>query len=396
MYDMSGFNYDIRDVVHVLNLRIKRKNGSSYDVDCPFCGNRKGKLNVNIIKNVFRCNYCGEHGGMLDLYSKVFGVSKSEANRQILDALNLGQYRDDYQVKNKKLEPPPIKNSEPESEIEISKTYSHMLSLLTLNQKHREDLEKRGLSISQIEEQRFRSVPLFGVKSMVEKLIDSGCTVQGVPGFYLDEDGKWTANFSAKNSGILIPIISFGGYVQGFQIRLDHVTDSRKYIWFSSTNSHFGVSSGSPVHVIGDRSAKILYVTEGALKGTIAHYMTGHTFVCAAGVNQHRNLKPVLEAFKQSGTETVVEAYDMDKKLKIDCDRHYSKCKTCSHTGNPQVCPYKAEKRRIIQNGCQKVYEICQEFSLNVHRCVWDMDENGEWNGRIKGIDDYVYSEKRR
>ncbi len=37
MYDMSGFDYDIRDVVRVLNLQVRRKNPSSYDVDCPFC-----------------------------------------------------------------------------------------------------------------------------------------------------------------------------------------------------------------------------------------------------------------------------------------------------------------------------------------------------------------------
>lgn len=212
---------------------------------------------------------------------------------------------------------------------------------------------------------------------------------------YLDDDGKWTINFSAKNSGILIPINSISGKIQGFQIRLDHVSDDRMYIWLSSVNHDQGVSSGSPVHIIGDRYAKVIYVTEGALKGTIAHYMTEHTFVCVAGVNQHRNLKPVLEALCQRGAETVVEAYDMDKKLKTDCDRNYSKCANCLLTGTPKECPYKAEKRRIIQSGCQKVYEICQELSLTVRRCVWDMDQNGDWNGIIKGIDDYGYAVRR-
>ena len=69
MYDISGFGYDIRDVVRVLNLTIRRKNARSYDVDCPFCNHKTGKLNINVEKNVFRCNYCDAHGGMLDLYS---------------------------------------------------------------------------------------------------------------------------------------------------------------------------------------------------------------------------------------------------------------------------------------------------------------------------------------
>lgn len=52
MYDMSGFDYDIRDVVRVLNLRIRHKNTHSYDVDCPFCNYKTGKMNVNIERNV--------------------------------------------------------------------------------------------------------------------------------------------------------------------------------------------------------------------------------------------------------------------------------------------------------------------------------------------------------
>lgn len=50
MYDMSGFSYDITDVVHLLQLRVRHKNSSSMDVNCPFCGETKGKMNVNLQK----------------------------------------------------------------------------------------------------------------------------------------------------------------------------------------------------------------------------------------------------------------------------------------------------------------------------------------------------------
>lgn len=73
------------------------------------------------------------------------------------------------------------------------------------------------------------------------------------------------------------------GKIQGFQIRLDHVVEGRKYIWLSSVKFKNGVSSGSPVHVIGDLNASEVYLTEGALKGTIAHFLSGDTFVCVAG-----------------------------------------------------------------------------------------------------------------
>lgn len=269
VYDMSGFSYDITDVVHLLQLRVRHKNSSSMDVNCPFCGETKGKMNVNLQKNVFRCNRCDASGGMLELYGRLHGVSSAEANRQIREALGKGEYRTDYQVVHKE-EPVEIFNAELADADVIDRTYQEMLSLLTLNDKHQEDLKKRGLTKEQIEIQRYRSVPLFGIKNMVQKLLESGQTVKGVPGFYEDQDGKWTVNFTSKNSGILIPIRSMEGKIQGFQIRLDQVMEGRKYIWLSSVKFQNGVSSGSPVHVIGSLDAEQIYLTEGALKGTIA------------------------------------------------------------------------------------------------------------------------------
>lgn len=58
MYDMTGFDYDISDVVNLLKLQVRHKNSVSLDVNCPFCGETKGKMNVNLRKNVFRCNRC--------------------------------------------------------------------------------------------------------------------------------------------------------------------------------------------------------------------------------------------------------------------------------------------------------------------------------------------------
>ena len=48
MYDMSGFDYGIEDVVHL--LRLNKRRGNYYD--CPFCGDTKGRLNINTAKNV--------------------------------------------------------------------------------------------------------------------------------------------------------------------------------------------------------------------------------------------------------------------------------------------------------------------------------------------------------
>ena len=58
---------------------------------------------------------------------------------------------------------------------------------MILNEQHKEDLLKRGLTLEQIEGQRYRSVPLFGIRSLVRKLQDEGLVVKGVPGFYEGE-----------------------------------------------------------------------------------------------------------------------------------------------------------------------------------------------------------------
>ena len=65
---------------------------------------------------------------MLDLYAKLYGLSKAEANRQIREALNLGQYRDDYKIPEKKPEPEIHENSDRASDAEINHTYSMLLS----------------------------------------------------------------------------------------------------------------------------------------------------------------------------------------------------------------------------------------------------------------------------
>lgn len=229
-YDMSGFDYGILDVVQVLHLRKRR--GNYYD--CPFCGETHGKLNINVEKNVFRCNRCDASGGMLKLYADLHNVTLSEANQQIREALGKGEYRTDY------IKATPVQEEKATAELapieEIHRTYQRMLSMLTLNRKHQEDLQRRGLKPEQIEAQRYRSVPLFGMKKLVKRLAEEGYMVKGVPGFYRDTDGNWTINFKAENSGILIPIVSLDGFIQGFQIRVDHVTDTKKYIWLSSVN----------------------------------------------------------------------------------------------------------------------------------------------------------------
>ena len=88
------FPFGIMDVVQLLHLKVRRRQVNSAYVDCPFCNDYRGKMNVNYAKDAWRCNYCGESGGMLALYARMNNTTTSDAYREICDALQTGEYYD--------------------------------------------------------------------------------------------------------------------------------------------------------------------------------------------------------------------------------------------------------------------------------------------------------------
>ena len=393
------FPFTIRDIAYLLNLYVRHKAAASWDTDCPLCGG-KGKLNLNLQKNVFRCNRCGENGGMLALYGKVYGVDNKTAKEEIEDTLGRKEQAPVYEVRKRGIEKAAdeIVNARLASVEDRNRTYSMLLSMLVLADTHKENLLERGLKEEQIEQNGYKSTPVFGFKKLTKRLMDAGCKVEGVPGFYQDENGEWTMHFSKKTAGYLVPYRDTEGRIQGLQIRLNQPFDGCKYIWVSSVNFHMGVSSGSPVHLAGKLGATVVYITEGGLKGDVAHALTGETFGCIAGVNLYANLPDFLKMMKQHGTKYVYEAHDMEKRMETICCGDYSeKCTLCEHykgqrVRNDFVCPKKVQKKKNIQNGCLKVAEFCRELGLPVKTLTWDTDEKGRWKENIKGIDDYLFS----
>lgn len=397
------FPFTIRDISYILNLHIRHRSAISWDADCPFCSG-KGKLNLNLKKNVFRCNRCGEYGGMLALYGKIYGVDNKTAKDEIEDILGRKVPAPAYEEKKKLMEKeePEIVNAQLASVEERNKTYSMLLSMLVLADTHKDNLLDRGLSEEQIEKNGYKSTPIFGFKRLTQRLLDAGCIVEGVPGFYQDQDGQWTVHFSKKTAGYLVPYRDEDGRIQGMQIRLNQPFDGCKYIWVSSVNFHMGVSSGSPVHLAGELGATILYITEGGLKGDVAHALSGETFGCIAGVNQYANLPSFLKLMKQHGTKYVYEAYDMDKLLDpICCGDYNEKCSQCEYyrghmMKNDVICEKKGRKKQNVQNGCEKLVAFCRSMNLPVKMLTWDMDVRNNWKGKIKGIDDYLFDLAQR
>ena len=296
MAQPQEFPFNIMDVAELLHLHIRRRQADSVYADCPICGDKRGKMNINFAKNLWRCNYCNEGGGMLALYGKVHGISNSEAYREICDMLQNGLTAPEYNVKELP-EKTEIEQSALAAPQEIHQTFSMLLELLTLSPKHRKHLQEvRGLTDQQIDRLGYKSTPPFYLcRSLAEKLRSRGCKLEGVPGFYVGKDDKWTVNFNSITAGIIIPARGIDGMIRGAQIRLDTPIRDQdsdpgksgtKYLWLSSASKKRGVSSGSPVHFVGDPFARVIYVTEGLLKADVAHFLMDRSFAATAGAQQ--------------------------------------------------------------------------------------------------------------
>ena len=372
---MSGYNYDlpfdIMDVARILNIRIKRKGAKSVYTDCPLCGDKRGKMNLNLEKNQFRCNYCCEGGGAIQLYAKTYGVSNSVAYREICEILYGSSNPKEYQSLVKKKEKPDLPQGAELVSVSVrNQTYEMLLSMLTLTQTNKASLMARGLSEDEIRLNGYKSTPVFGFDRLTKALIDKGCVVEGVPGFYKKENGTWTMNFKSYCSGILIPMRTMSGLIQGFQIRLDNpIVDKKgkktKYIWFSSVDNEMGVSSTSPVHFVGNPCAQSVYVTEGGLKADVAHALSGRTFLAVAGAGNIQGLAEPFEILRNNGTKKIFEAFDMDK------------------TVNEHI-----EKAR------KNLMSMIKAFGFQERKTHWKWDpDKPEEN---KGIDDMLLNRKKK
>ena len=369
MGQTHDFPFGIMDVVDLLHLRIRRPSPTGVYVDCPICNDKRGKMHINRQNDTWRCNYCDESGGMLSLYARLHNMSTSEAYREIRDAMLNGVGLSDYAVKYP--DKPKVETIEdtPIADITVRhKTYTALLSMLTLSKEHREHLQTvRGLPDEQIEKLGYKSTPPFYMcRSLANRLLQNGCQLEGVPGFY-QKDGQWTIASSTYTAGILIPARTRLGYISGFQIRLDVPLKNEddppekagaKYIWFSSAGKPKGTSSGSPAHFVGDPDAGVVYVTEGFLKSDISHYLMNRTFAATAGVNNMAQLELLLKELAENGTHTIIETEDMDK--------------------------YRNE---AAAKGALKLYDLARKYGMKCRGL--------NWNPNYKGIDDWQLALRR-
>ncbi len=322
---------------------------SEVEASCPFCGDHgKGKyhLSLNTVSDQYRCNLCNASGNSVTMYARLQNMSTKEAYRDLVSGTNV------YRMPTQPI--PQIQERQPNSLEVRHAVYSDMLSFLTLEDKHRENLLERGLSEEQIQRNEYRSMPKTPAdRRLLAHLLSQRNELLGIPGFYT-KDELWTL---AGPSGFLIPVRDKIGMIQGMKIRLDDESKpNRKYRWLSSRDKHLinGTRSFSWIHVTGDTTRKRAFLTEGPLKGDVASHLSGgELFVCVGGVNVTKGLR---ETILSLGVREVVEAMDMDQMT------------------NPQVRAGVLAMRKEVQSIKGIRYS------------------KYTWNPAYKGVDDYFLS----
>ncbi|WP_258111894.1 CHC2 zinc finger domain-containing protein [Alicyclobacillus sp. SP_1] len=81
---MSGL-VRLSDLAASAGLLWSRPNrrGQAKADHCPFCGDRKGNLELNLHKDVFHCWVCDSKGGVISFYAKLHGLSDMEAKQTL-------------------------------------------------------------------------------------------------------------------------------------------------------------------------------------------------------------------------------------------------------------------------------------------------------------------------
>lgn len=305
--------------------------------DCPFCGGKeKFYISLSLPYNplgLAHCMRCGETLSSIGMFARAKGLNSNKEASKAWHKLRRGEADEEANLKFKQIRQKPrteIKRVDVDpAPIEIrDKTYRNMLSLLALLPEHKNNLLKRGLTEKAIEEAEYRSLPRSekNIALIVQSLLQRGCVLKGVPGFFQRSDGKWTMVSYKGEGGILLPQRNGFGQIQGFQIRRDTDVKSKRYIALSSRD----YPNGSPAYTYchlrrGNKGLEEIILTEGPLKADVISCLTGYSVLAVPGVNSLGFLPQALYDLKAAGVQKVCIAYDMDIRVNKEVQKAQKK-----------------------------------------------------------------------
>ncbi|MCT7953375.1 hypothetical protein NG798_26605, partial [Ancylothrix sp. C2] len=174
-----------------------------------------------------------------------------------------------------------------------------IISQLSLSEKHRQDLHRRGLNDSQIKAGLFRSVQAW---QKLEFEVDHRLAGVSIDGRSL-----------ITQSGYICPTWNADGLITGWQLRADD-TENGKYKWPSSNikkrpngpTSHLKETGELPITICRpDGDIQRIGLCEGILKPWVAGQLSGWLFVGAAGGNFKSSKIQLQATLQQLGQGTI-------------------------------------------------------------------------------------------
>lgn len=346
----------LRRAVEIFNIDCNT-NKRTANIVCPECGHgtREKKLHLAFDENgnddgVFRCSKCGVSGKALHFWAMLRNLSTTDMTAVANDYYTYSR-SNNLPVTTKKREY--VRKDVDVANIKIrDATYTALLNILHLNGSHRKSLLSRGLDNDAIERNVYRSYPVVSLQHICELLLSQGCILEGIPGFYQQQDGRWTMlRFSG---GFLIPQRNGFNQIQGMQIRLDKEGGPR-YLTVSTGDEYLkGAKGKAYCHLAQGGSLETIILTEGALKADIISFYTGMTVLAIPGVNSTAYLEKAIHDLKMRGTKKVAIAFDMDLYDNI-----------------------------FVKKALRKVMQIIQYAGLSFSLLIWDKT--------YKGLDDYYH-----
>lgn len=338
----------LQEVLRMCN--IDYPSGTKVRIRCPFCQTSKINKDFQIDFSTesfgcFRCGITSRYG--ISFYALYHGITNKEAYKEIVE--NLGM----TETPNKRFRPrenpkPQVSEDASLAPIEVlDNTYRKLSEKLSLSDKNRDDLLSRGFTDDEIQSIGYVTYPKKDPDTYTKEyftipkeLLDASCTLQGVPGFFRTKNkGVWS--LCSRKGGILVPYRDFHNRIQGFQLRKNNDELERdeetgeceyKYSWIASGDLKDGCKASAKIHYAVDfkwcpddqcfkpdvRNNRIM-LTEGAMKGDLAHAISGIPIICVPGVSSAQEaLTENIPLLKSIGIDTIVIAYDMDRVMNIN------------------------------------------------------------------------------
>lgn len=241
----------------------------------------------------------------------------------------------------------PVDVIEPLDNKKLDKIYRGLLSELTLEEEHYQYLKGEGWTDGLISKHHICSFPVKDFEryknkivqknpmrvQLAERLVKKFGSLEGVPGAYLNKNGRWTF---AGNPGILFPLYDADGNLYRLRIRLNQDTGYGKYHNFSSFKEdkeaagqgylknyyQKGCQAGNNIGIYSDAQDDMFlcYITEGEKKGILGESYLKNPVISVPGVNSYAKVlegllgQRPIDVMKRKGVHILIIAFDADKE----------------------------------------------------------------------------------